>query len=233
MNSAPNPPDDQGQRAPKPKDDFKLAVGDPLQLQSHAGDGQLRYYVKLIGYLKGKGLIVTTPTQDGKVLLMREGQSFVVRMFSGRNVYAFSTSITKVANVPYPHLHLSYPAQISGQVVRHGSRANVTLIAAVQNEDGASHAATLSNLSIGGCSLALKGPIGGKGARVTIKFRITINDTERYLSLDGIIRNLHDELSDDGARLRLMHGVQFVDLPAAEQLVLTAFVYQKLFEDNA
>jgi hypothetical protein len=43
-----------------------------------------------------------TPSQDGKVLLMREGQGFVVRMFSGKSVYAFGTTIYKVANVPFP-----------------------------------------------------------------------------------------------------------------------------------
>lgn len=217
----------------RPLDEFKLAIGDALQLQPQAGDGQVRYYVKLIGYLKGKGLIVTTPTQDGKILLMREGQSFVVRMFSGRSVYAFSASIIKVANVPYPHLHLSYPAQVRGLVVRHGARARVSLIAAVQDAQGAASAATLGNLSTGGCSLATKAPIGGKGTRIAIKFRVVVGDAERYLNLEGVIRNSHDELSDDGATLRLVHGIQFIDLAPADHLVLTAYVYQKLFDDNA
>lgn len=217
----------------RPLEEFKLAIGDALQLQPQVGDGQLRYYVRLIGYLKGKGLVVTTPTQDNKVLLMREGQSFVVRMFSGKSVYAFSASIIKVANVPYPHLHLSYPAQVRGLVVRHGARARVALIAAVQDAQGTPHAATLGNLSIGGCSLATKAPIGGKGTRVAIKFRVAVSDAERYLNLEGVIRNSHDELSDDGATLRLVHGIQFADVAATDQLVLTAYVYQRLFDDNA
>ncbi|MDD3353171.1 flagellar brake protein [Zoogloea sp.] len=214
-------------------DDIRLDIGDTLQLQTQSDTAQTRYYVKLIGYFKGRSVIVTTPTQDGKVLLMREGQAFVVRLFSGKSVYAFSSAIVKVANVPFPHLHLTYPNQVRGLVVRRGARARVNLIAAVQGGDGRSHAATLVDLSTGGAMLTAKAPMGTKENRIFLKFRVTVNEVEQYLTIPGVLRSVHAAGVSEGDAPLIHHGVQFETLPHAEQVVLSAFVYRTLFEESA
>lgn len=214
-------------------DEVKLDFGDTLQLQHQSDGGQARYYVKLIGYLKGKSIIVTTPTQEGKVLLMREGQAFVVRLFSGKSVYAFGTSIFKVANVPFPHLHLTYPSQVRGLVVRRGARARVNLIAAVSSADGRAHAATLVDLSTGGAMLTAKVPMGVKDDRITLKFRVVVSEVEQYLTLPAVLRSVHATAGTEGEPALVNHGVQFEGMPHAEQVVLSAFVYRILFEESA
>ncbi|MDD2990548.1 MAG: flagellar brake protein [Zoogloea sp.] len=214
-------------------DEIKLDIGDTLQLQTQSDSGQSRYYVKLIGYLKGKSIIVTTPTQEGKVLLMREGQSFVVRMFSGKSVFAFGATIFKVANVPFPHLHLTYPNSVRGLVVRRGARARVNLIAAVAGADGRSHAATILDLSIGGAMLIGKSPMGVKDDRLAIKFRVMVSDVEQFLTIPAVLRSVHATATPEGGGPQIQHGVQFEDLPHAEQVVLSAFVYRILFEESA
>lgn len=214
-------------------EDIKLAIGDTLQLQSQADNDATRYYVKLIGYLRGKGLVVTTPTLDGKVLLMREGQSFVVRMFSGKSAYAFPASIFKVANVPYPHLHLTYPAQVRGLVVRNGARVRAKLIASIQSVGGKTVAGTISNLSTGGAAVTVKEPVGVTGETVTLKFRIAIDEVEQYLGLQGLIRSTQGEVAEEGGGAQVQHGIQFVEIPQIEYLSLSAYVYRKLFEQTA
>lgn len=214
-------------------EDVRLDIGDALQLQSQGDGGQSRFYVKLIGYLKGKSVIVSTPTVDGKVLLMREGQAFVVRMFSGKSVYAFGATVSKVANVPFPHLHLSYPNEVRGLVVRSGARARVNLICAVTGADGRSHAASLVDLSVGGAMLTAKGPIGGRDDGLSIKFRVVVSDVEEYLTVPAILRSVHAAVAADGEVPQVSHGVQFGDLPHSEKVVLSAFVYRTLFEESA
>lgn len=213
-------------------DEIKLAIGDTLHLQSQTEGTSVRYAVKLIGFLRGKGLIVSTPTQDGKVLLMRDGQSFVVRVFSGKSVYAFPTSIFKVTNVPYPHLHLTWPSQVKGLVVRRGARAKVNLIAAIRDARNKPGAANLGNLSTGGCSLSAKTSLGAIASRLGIKFRVTISEVEQYIDLEGIIRSISHETDANGVDV-IQYGVQFVDIPAGDQLALTAYVYHALFEESA
>lgn len=213
-------------------EDVRLDIGDALQLQSQGDGGQSRYYVRLIGYLKGRSIIVSTPTADGKVLLMREGQAFVVRMFSGKSVFAFGATIAKVANVPFPHLHLSYPSEVRGLVVRSGARARVNLICAVTGADGRSHAASLVDLSVGGAMLTAKGPIGGKDDGLSIKFRVVVNDVEEYLTVPAILRSVHAAAADSEIS-QVNHGVQFGELPHSDKVVLSAFVYRTLFEESA
>ena len=214
-------------------DEIKLDIGDTLQLQTQSDSGQSRYYVKLIGYLQGKSILVTTPTQDGKVLLMREGQSFVVRMFSGKSVFAFGATIFKVANVPFPHLHLTYPNSVRGLVVRRGARARDNQIAAVVGGDGRTHAASIDDQSMGGAMLTGKSPMGVKDDRLTIKFRVVVSDVEQLLTIPAVLRSVHASAATEGVAPQVQHGVQFEDLPHAEQVVLSAFVYRILFEESA
>lgn len=229
-----SPPQGESQQEEKLLEETKLAIGDPMQLQAQYDGAQARFTVKLIGYLKGKSLIVTSPTRDGSTLLMREGQSFIVRMFSGKSAYAFATSIFKVANVPYPHLHLTYPRSVKGVVVRRGgARAKVRLIAAVRNSAGTSQAGILSDLSTGGGSLLCDAPLGAKDARIIVKFKVTVAGSEQLLQIPGIVRNIQPDHSSDKGPPKVMHGVQFVDVPPEDNVVLTAFVYQKLLEDSA
>lgn len=213
-------------------DEIKLGIGDSLHLQSQAESSSVRYTVKLIGYLRGKGLIVTTPTQDGNVLLMRDGLSFVVRLFSGKSVYAFPASIFKVANVPYPHLHLTWPKQVKGLVIRRGARADVSLIAATSDSNGGAGAAKLDTLSTGGCSLFSTKRLGNPDDKIRIKFRVMVSDFEQYLDLEGTIRSVRVDTNVATAQ-QMHHGIQFTDLPSNDRVVLTAYVYHALFEEAA
>lgn len=212
-------------------DETRLAVGDALQLQPQSDGPQTRLQVTLVGYLKGKGIIVTAPIRDGKLLLVREGQTFVARMFSGKNAYAFPTSTLKVTNVPYPHLHLAYPARVESVMVRRDARVSLRLICAVQSRHIPSAAALLTDLSNGGCSLQAEHQLAPKGEDIVIKFKAVIGGVEQVLSLRGIVRAA-SVAEQPGGRTSIQHGVQFAELAPTEQVALTAFVYQKLIEDE-
>lgn len=219
-------------------EDVKLLIGDALQLQSQADQGTVRYYVKLIGYVAGKSVLVTTPVVDGKICLMKEGQSFVVRCFSGKNAYAFATSTFKVLNTPFPHMHLSYPREVRGIVVRKGARVNTSIIAAVQILTGeranTPAAVNITNLSVGGALLAARAPLGAKGDKITVKFRINLDEIEEYPQFEGVIRNVSTDTEvEGGSAPAIMHGVEFKDIPQHDRVMLTAFVYRRMLEDTA
>lgn len=222
----------ESQTEEKALEDTRLAAGDSLQLQAQYDEGHSRFIVTLIGYLKGKGIIVTAPLREGKVLLMREGQSFIARMFSGKSAYAFPATIIKVANVPYPHLHLSYPQRVQAVMVRRDARAKVRVIAAVQSRTVSAAAAILSDLSTGGCSLLVDRQLGLKSEEIVIKFKVPVGELEQLLTLKGIIRGLQMDAPNDKGQSKYVHGIQFMELAATDQVTLTAFVYQKLIEDE-
>lgn len=209
-------------------EEVKLLIGDQLQIQSQGDQTEDRYYVKLIGYLKGKSVLVTAPQQDGNFCYIKEGRVFVVRFFSGKNAYAFTSSVVRATNVPFPHLHLNYPSQVKGLVIRSGERVNAKIICAVSVlEDTATITApgVLTNISVGGALLSSKKKLGEKNDLLTIKFRLFIRGIEFFMTIDAAICSvLTDEAGD------FLHGLRFAGLPNDIEIALTAYVYHKLVE---
>jgi c-di-GMP-binding flagellar brake protein YcgR len=209
-------------------DEIKLGIGDPFQIQTQSEQAESRYYVKLIGYLKGKSVLVTAPQQEGSLCYVKEGQAFVVRFFSGKNAYAFTSNVIRAANVPFPHLHLSYPSQVRGLVVRSGERVNAKIICTVSMPEDTKTVAVpglLTNISIGGALLSSKKRLGEKNDLLAVKFRIFIREIELYMTIDATVCSVSKD--DVGEYL---HGLRFAGLPNDMAIALTAFVYQKLSE---
>lgn len=80
-------------------DATKLRIGDPLILQA-TGDAP-RLAVRVIGYLKNKGLITTVPEANGEFVMLKDGLTFVARFFSGKHAYAFTVVLNKQTSVPF------------------------------------------------------------------------------------------------------------------------------------
>lgn len=210
-----------------PLDATKIRVGDVLQMQSSAEAPRL--VVKLIGYLKNRGLIVTVPESDGGVVMLKEGQSFIVRFFSGQNAYAFTSTVARQTSVPFPHLHLSYPREVRGLEIRKDSRIDVELIAAITVDgegEAKAGAGKIVNLSTGGAALRAKGRLGNKGDVISVKFKLLINDIQSYVVFDCIIRTLAVDQGDPA--MPHLHGIQFVKPEPNMTLAVAAFVYQKI-----
>lgn len=208
----------------------KIRVGDPLQMQSSAEAPRL--LVRLIGYLKGRGMIVTVPGSDGEFVMLKEGQSFVCRFFSGQNAYAFTTTVSKQTSVPFPHLHLSYPREVRGLEIRKGSRIDVELIAAVTMDHGGEAkqgSGKIVNISIGGGALRSKTPLGYKGDVINVKFKIQVGEVQTYIVVDSIIRAVSQEASDPA--MPYLHGLQFMEPEPNMAMALTAFVYQRMVDE--
>lgn len=208
----------------------KIRIGSVLQMQSSADAPRLQ--VKLIGYLKNRGLIVTLPETGGEFVMLKEGQSFIIRFFSGQHAYAFTSVVSKQTSVPFPHLHLSYPREVRGLEIRKDSRIDVELIAAVLMSDGdveRSGAGKIVNLSRGGAALRAKTRLGKKGDTINVKFKIAVHDMQSFVSFDSIIRTLDEEQVDP--TMPYLHGIQFVNPEQNSSLALAAFVYQKIVGD--
>lgn len=225
--------------APQPRgdtttlDQIKLNIGDTLQLQLKANTDMDRYATTLIGYLQDEGVIVSTPLQDGRVMQFREGQSFVVRMFSGKSAYAFTSEVTRVTNTPYPHMHLAWPREVRGLVVRSSSRAKTNIIchASVNNDTG--FACVARDISMGGALIAAKNRIGEIGGKLILKMRVNVNNAEHMLMIDCEIRSINTSKSADGGSNNILHGLAFTQLEPQDQLVITSLLYQNMMNEQA
>ena len=110
-----------------------LEIGSILQLQFLTDESNTRHYVKVIGYLQDRSVLVTTPQVQGKLMMVREGQAIAVRSLSGSNVLAFTTAVISSHVKPYPYLHLVYPKQLQAIAVRKAQRVSCRTTAVVRH----------------------------------------------------------------------------------------------------
>ncbi len=207
-------------------EEVRWHIGETLYLQL-TENRKLRYPVPLIGFVKHQTILVGSPTVDGKLEFVREGQVFVVRAFVGKKAYAFSAAAVKSVLTPYPYLHLAWPKQIGCTLVRRDSRAPVQIVAAITLlEPERVTAATLCDLSLSGCSALLKQPLGQPGEQGQVKFRVHAAGNDEYLNLTATLRSVAP--AAEGGEFR--HGLEFVEVSTRERLILSAFVHQTLVD---
>jgi hypothetical protein len=209
-------------------DDVRWYVGETLYLQL-IDNSAVRYTVRMIGFVKNKTVFVTAPVTDGKFEFVRDGQTFVVRAFSGKKAYAFVTAAVKSVHSPHPYLHLAYPKEVRCTVVRKGVRAEVEIIAAVSiGSPERSSAAIITDLSMGGASATIKQMIGSKGEEGQIKFKVRAAGQDEFLNLKMVLRSVAPSENGEGFK----HGFEFVDVAIHDRLILSAFVHQTLAEGD-
>lgn len=210
-------------------DETRIQPGEAMQIQSSLDS--TRFPVRLIGYHKGKSIIVTNPVQDGSPIYLKEGQAFVARIFSGKYVFAFPCSILGSAVKPYPYLHLSYPVDVVGVNIRKAERVRLRVIAAFDTDDGRRGAGVIVDLSNGGAYLLSKSPDLAIGCHLTLKFKIDIAGTEYVLDLVGVVRATRP--NDEEPALGNGFGIQFSHVSPEDNLVLASFIFQQIADNRA
>jgi c-di-GMP-binding flagellar brake protein YcgR len=202
-------------------DEVRWQIGETFFL--HQQGAALRYTARFIGYIKNKTVLVTMPVVEDKYVLLREGQTFVVRAFSGKKAYAFSALATKVVHTPHPYLHLSYPRELSCATIRRRARIPVNIIASVNVDDQPdSIGAVIMDMSLGGASAVIKHPYGEIGQRGRMKFKINAVGETVLMNVSTLLRSIAPVEGGKGCR----HGYEFVDLSTHDRLVLSAFFHQ-------
>lgn len=214
-------------------DDMKLRVEDRLQLEPPAQLSRERLLVKVVGFIRGVSVLVTTPlTANGQRLQLLENEQVVMRSFSGKNAFAFASSIMKVNKVPFDYLHLSFPNDIQGLVIRKTARVKTRIIATVQYGNAAQTSAIISDLSANGASLDAKEGLGNKGDVLSLGFRVNLHNIEALLSVKGVIRALiSDDTLDIQKAEHIRYGLEFQNLQPNDSVILQSMIYQQMIEN--
>jgi hypothetical protein len=217
-------------------DDMRLKVEDKLQLEPPSQLSRERFSVKVIGFLRSASLLVTVPiTASGLRLQLMEKQKVVMRSFSGQNAFGFACTIERIIKIPYEYMHLSFPDNIQGIMIRKAPRIKTRIITTVQdstNSSAAQISALISDVSANGVSLESKQALGVKGDVLNLAFRIQLHNVDAYLSVKGIIRAVvsGDETEANKSGL-IRHGIEFHDLQPNDGVVLQSMIYQQMIEN--
>ncbi|GGC94451.1 flagellar brake protein [Halopseudomonas salina] len=207
---------------------IQLAPGDMVQLQTLHATHTERYQVKMLGFHAPVSIMVTSPTAQGKLVFIKEGQQFLVRGFVGKDAVAYKTRVLKSNLSPFPYLHLAYPESVQSMRIRGSARVPVELVTSVVAPQGKG-AAKIVDLSWGGARMLSPQSVADKDDDVTLSFRINPSGLDVYLSIKAKVRAVS---KDEGNKGLVATGVEFVDLNEQDRLYLTNMVYQNLLKDN-
>jgi len=210
------------------KKDFKVRLGDPIQLQFIPLDERERLTAKIIGHTPNKSIIISAPSVNGKFPLLKENQPFVVRMLQGNDVYGFESSSLKYYSIPYPHVHLSCPKDLECITVRGSRRVGTETIVSVTTLENPDKSLSISmlNTSATGALLQTSNLLGELGDEINISVELEIALIKKYLRIKAIIRNI--STSDDNEDELNKYGVQFLDLSDEQKLIINAYVYEQI-----
>jgi c-di-GMP-binding flagellar brake protein YcgR len=212
-------------------DEVRWQIGDTLWLQ-FADDAGQRYAVTLVGCLPNRSILVTAPQKEGKQLFVREGQGFVVRALTGRRAYAFGAQLLKYQQTPFVYLHLSLPREVRSTVIRQATRVPVSAEGYLALAGAHPLAASVVDLSLGGASLvatSLPGKVAArKGAVGHLRFVAAVADQQLSLDLPVVLRAAEALGEADFHQ----YGVEFAGLTVRDKLVLAAYVYQELSQQQ-
>ena len=215
-------------------DAVKLMPGDTLQLQPLLEGQTERFSVHVIGIMKPRSLLVTAPLVDGKLIFVRDGQTYLVRAFSGLNVCAFKARILKSQLQPFPYLHLSYPDSVQAMRIRKAMRAPASIIVAVHDSEEGRQcgAGKIVDISVGGARMFSPTKVGEKDQTLWLSFKVMLGDMEEYVKTPAVIRAVGEDEDDQGKRMNVF-GLQFGDLAQSQRLIIMNMVYQHLLKDAA
>ena len=214
-----------------------LEVGDTLQLQFLGDDGDTRHYVKVIGYLEDKSLLVTAPHTGGKLILVREGQPLAVRMMAGTELVGFTVSVLRNCTRPYPYLHLSYPQAMQSVTVRKSLRVKLDMDVTVRScllgseevdTDATPRQATIRDMSTTGAQLVADEPLAEVGNYLSVLTSLDVAEEVEEQNFTVIVRNVQVESGNVKGESRFLHGVEFQFSDRHESVLLHAYVYQQI-----
>jgi len=210
-----------------------IVIGELLQISPLSDDtNTIKYFVKYLGGLDKKSIICTLPKVDEKVVFIKLHSGLQIQLFSGKDVYKFTTSVDAVFSTPYPHMHIKFPKAVYGKNLRRNQRVSVSIISSLINKSpgdfvNVKSAGRIIDLSLGGAMIDATKIIGSARDDLECTFKINQDGYEVILAIPCILRNITEATSENGAII-YKHGVQFKEIAIQDKTVLQSYIFQSL-----
>lgn len=217
-------------------EEMQLRSGDRLQLELATDGKPVHHFTTVIGYVPQVSVLVRTPSVGGLPVELTENETVVVRAFSGRSIYAFTTRVLAACRIPIAYLHLGFPDSVRVNRIRGAERVRVELPATAVNLQRDPQAApfpcTVTDLSVTGAQLECAQQLSDKGQRLQLffGFKLEPNGYEVKLKPEAVVQS--GRSYRDGANELHSYGVRFSGLHATESLLLQNYIQQVLLSDR-
>ncbi len=187
-----------------------------------------RYNAHLIGYIKNVSILITVPLVRGQPLIVHDGDVLEIRMLTGNVIHVFESMVARVCIDPVHYLHLAYPLDLKHQTLRKAPWARVEIGVSIAAAGGENGLGRIINLSTGGAQVEMPRALSKAGARVTLNFPVAVDEINRQVSIQALIRKVH--ALKPGASSLIECGVEFKDVPNDLLIWLKCLVYERIAE---
>lgn len=208
---------------------MRIKVGDQLSLEPPSQIAGGRANVMVLGWFEGKSLIVTAPQSNAGRLVLEQGEVVLIRAFTGRSAFAFRVTVEKTAQLPYHHLHLSFPEKAEGVDVRSSPRCRLLLSAVITGDGAAARQGTILNLGTAGALIETTTPLGEAASTIQIAFSFELHGVPVSLDLRAKLRGKKSAAGTNAAHC-YQYGVEFSNLQPNDRLMLGSLVWYEMYE---
>jgi flagellar protein YcgR/PilZ domain-containing protein len=203
--------------------------GHHLSISMAKSEADKAFPVQLMG-VHGQSIIVTAPVhQDGSLVPVLAGQTWLCRTFQMTSAFRFSAIVAKVMFEPFPHLYLKLRKEVEHRNVRGAPRAKVCLRAEVRG--AAAYPCIVADLSTSGARIACEANVDldrNQACKLVATFNVLSSKFD--LSLDGTVVNLLGP-SDTRHREVAFFGLKFNPTSEMDGLVLHGYVGEHLLSE--
>ncbi|MFA7241132.1 MAG: flagellar brake protein [Sulfuricellaceae bacterium] len=212
-----------------PPNGIKPQMWEIVQIRRLERDTKRQYFSRLIGYIWDASVLVTIPLEHAQHVLMIEGEHVEIRMLIGCNIYVFRAQIIRLALLPSPYMHLSFPRKIQRQHLRKAPWGRINLIATIERPNQETSSGFITNISNAGTQLYASDMLGGEGQVLRLLFHVDIDGLKKDLSLQAVVRHMRKiVLNRETDPTLIEYGVEFVDPGEDDVLWLKCLVYQRI-----
>lgn len=212
--------------------EMNLPVGARLQMTIKSGPSRGVHYTELIGYIDGDFLIVKIPVEHGHCVHVQHGDQLNFRIFSGVDIFTFSSIIQSIFAKPHNYMHISFPVDVQATALRGAIRAKVDLPVQV---NGRFLPATITNISVSGAGITTEDKLGEPGDELLISFSCPVSLTRQNVPIKTPVKicnvqrlpNTHED-----APPKFTYGVMFHAIDPTNKVMLQNFVYEALNRRN-
>ncbi len=195
--------------------------------------GSRRWDVRLVGLMSRTRFLVSHPTDDGKLVFVKEGEAFDVANFDGAVLSSFQSRVLRVVLGEAPGLELSLPAieQRRREIVRKARRAQITLPCSLRYgiDADALRAGFTGDVSEQGAQVAIEHPLPAGLAHVDLSIRLVVLGEAVTVQVRAAIRSAVPDPRPDVPATLL--GLQFEPMEPATRLSVAQFVAERLLAD--
>lgn len=206
--------------------EMRLKVGDRIPVELPRGPKAERIFGKVVGWVEESSFLITLPQRVLNAGLLKDGEHVLLRAFTGRSAFAFSTPVLKIEHYPYTYLHLKFPDKIEAVTVRGSFRHGIRLPATITAE-GKVIIGSILNIGTAGARLSVAEPLVGEKP-IKLATRIDLQGVPVVLELTALVRSSKSTTDEKGVT-RHEHGVEFIELQPNDSLALGNLLWYQMY----